>query len=235
MKKLTNCLKCFKEFLYYPCSSAGKYCSKICDGSHNQQITRNCLLCNNEYKRKPSKKDAKYCSKICTLKAHDNKSDIILTDKQILDSLKRRYEKFVIKNQNSCWDWSGTKKKRGYGELGYSRNKNIKAHRASWLLHRGEIPNGLWVLHNCDNPPCTNPDHLYLGNVIDNARDMITRKRQYRACNDNHPRALLTNDQVLKIKELLAASMLTKDIAQIFNVRPHVISGIKNNKSYKTI
>lgn len=65
--------------------------------------------------------------------------------------------------------------------LGYAlvkfRKKPIGAHRASWIVHNGEIPEGYWVLHKCDNPLCINPDHLFLGKAKDNSCDMISKFR----------------------------------------------------------
>jgi hypothetical protein len=58
--------------------------------------------------------------------------------------------------------------------------KKMGAHRASWIVTHGEIPPGRWVLHHCDNPPCINPAHLYLGGPADNVRDRVARNRSYR-------------------------------------------------------
>lgn len=98
-------------------------------------------------------------------------------NKKIKNTLKEGFEKFVIRNSNGCWDWKGcTPKNPGYGQF-RSKMKLIRAHRASWILHFGEIPKGLQVLHKCDNKRCSNPEHLYLGTSSDNNKDILIRNR----------------------------------------------------------
>jgi len=72
-----------------------------------------------------------------------------------------------------CWVWTGIQDPQGYGRLGGHR----LAHRQSWEMANGTIEGGLWVLHHCDNPPCVNPAHLYLGTVKENVRDAVERGR----------------------------------------------------------
>lgn len=76
-----------------------------------------------------------------------------------------------------CWVWTGSKIPTGYGKLSI-HNKKVAAHRLSWALHNGPIPAGLHVLHRCDNPPCVNPEHLFLGTDGDNAADKVSKGRQ---------------------------------------------------------
>lgn len=64
-----------------------------------------------------------------------------------------------------------------YGDLSYNRGSRIKAHRASYIVHKGPIPDGMVVRHACDNPPCVNPDHLDVGTDLDNMADMVRRGR----------------------------------------------------------
>lgn len=75
---------------------------------------------------------------------------------------------------NGCWLWIGSISPTGYGQS----TTGGHAHRASWRIHRGEIPDELCVLHRCDVRPCVNPDHLFLGTRTDNSKDMVAKGRQ---------------------------------------------------------
>lgn len=75
-----------------------------------------------------------------------------------------------------CWMWIPQMEQNRYGCFTLN-NKSVTAHRVSWELHRGPIPNSLMVLHHCDNRPCCNPDHLFLGTQLDNITDCVSKKR----------------------------------------------------------
>lgn len=96
----------------------------------------------------------------------------------------------VDSSKEGCWEWrGGINPNGGYGRFHFN-NGQAPAHRLSWQLIKGSIPQGLFVLHHCDNPPCVNPSHLYLGTLADNNRDTRLRKRQPKAqwthCHSNH-------------------------------------------------
>jgi hypothetical protein len=95
--------------------------------------------------------------------------------------IKRFSEKYLVCEKTGCWIWAEGKWSDGYGQFGYSIDKDtwkpIRAHRASWIIHRGAIPNDLWVLHKCDTPLCVNPEHLFLGTNQDNMDDMMAKGR----------------------------------------------------------
>src|SRR5256885_74384 len=78
---------------------------------------------------------------------------------------------------SGCWEWVGSKRELGYGQVRY-KGRSARAHRIAWELTFGEIPDGRSVLHKCDNPPCINPDHLFLGTQQDNVDDMFRKGRQ---------------------------------------------------------
>lgn len=75
-----------------------------------------------------------------------------------------------------CWLWTGSKNRQGYGETMF-RKRHLRANRVAYELANGPIPEGLMVLHSCDNPPCVNPDHLFLGTGTDNMQDCIRKGR----------------------------------------------------------
>ena len=77
---------------------------------------------------------------------------------------------------NGCWEWLGYRNKCGYGRLTF-RGKKTLAPRMAWMVFVAEIPDGMKVLHRCDNPPCINPEHLFLGSDRDNVADCIKKGR----------------------------------------------------------
>jgi hypothetical protein len=100
-----------------------------------------------------------------------------------MGSLEKRYEKYVVKTDNdTCWGWAAAKTAAGYGVLmdkcrAEGRKNIVYMHRLSWTINFGEIPEGMCVCHRCDNPQCTNPDHLFLGTHAENMKDMLDKGR----------------------------------------------------------
>lgn len=88
---------------------------------------------------------------------------------------EERFWKYVKKTP-TCWIWIGKRHRQGYGELWVKETMRL-THRLSWEIHYSKIPKGKHVLHKCDNPPCVNPDHLYLGDHYMNMKDMWDRGR----------------------------------------------------------
>lgn len=84
--------------------------------------------------------------------------------------------------EDGCWNWTGAIGAGGYGSFGsgYRIGLPQRAHRASWTIHFGDIPDGIFVCHHCDNPPCVRPSHLFLGTVQDNHADMDAKGRRRR-------------------------------------------------------
>jgi hypothetical protein len=78
---------------------------------------------------------------------------------------------------DACWPWTAFRYASGYGQFGVAGVAPIRANRYAWMAVHGRIPDGLWVLHHCDNPPCCNPAHLFLGTAQDNVDDMVAKGR----------------------------------------------------------
>lgn len=128
---------------------------------------------------------------------------------KILSKINRNSEVFP-KSQNApgqCWLWTGSRD-RGYGTYGGRSLGKFRISRVMWLMKTGDDPKEMLVCHHCDNPPCVNPEHLFLGTHLDNTTDAKLKNRlkpvkeEYRVCGDKSPRAKLTNSQVLEIRQL---------------------------------
>ena len=87
---------------------------------------------------------------------------------------KRFNEKYEI-SISGCWNWTGSVDSKGYGSI--KDGVTSRAHRVAWKLYKGKIPEGIFVLHTCDNRKCVNPNHLFLGTSKDNVRDMMDKGR----------------------------------------------------------
>jgi hypothetical protein len=130
-----------------------------------------------------------------------------------------------------CWEWSKYRDKDGYGRAQILGQK-FGAHVLSYLIFRGDIPANLLVCHTCDNPPCCNPDHLFLGTSQDNSTDMRLKGRHARG--EKQGRAILTQQQVEDIRRLYATERLThRELAVMFGVAPSTIGMIFCHKNWR--
>lgn len=129
---------------------------------------------------------------------------------------QQRFWNHVTKG-DGCWQWSGAPDGQGYGKLWLPGNRSALAHRLSWEVHHGEVPERD-VLHRCDNRLCVNPDHLFLGTQADNVHDMVTKGRHRRK---------LSAAQVEEVIRLLGLGELQRVVADRFGVSQAAISKIK--------
>ena len=128
-----------------------------------------------------------------------------------------------------CWLWTGAVNKNGYGKVKIER-KHLTAHRWSWMIHKGSIPDGLHVLHRCDVPGCVNPEHLWLGTNKDNDADKRAKGRHF--VQPIHREAKLTDEQVQEIRRLHGKESIV-GLAKKFGVHHSQISRIQNRKVWK--
>lgn len=147
-----------------------------------------------------------------------------------------------VQKTDSCWMWVGAKGRKGYGVFGKGDgSKNLfRAHRYSYELHIGPIPEGLFVCHHCDNPACVNPEHLFTGTVQDNADDRIRKGRKGGGGSgprpgENHPSAILTEIKVIEIRKKREDGIRLMPLAKEYGVTKAQISHICTRKSWKHI
>jgi len=80
-------------------------------------------------------------------------------------------------DKNGCWIWQLARQRSGHGVCSVGGGKSGRAHRQAWIEKNGPVPEGMCVLHKCDNPPCINPEHLWLGTQLQNIQDMLAKRR----------------------------------------------------------
>lgn len=149
-------------------------------------------------------------------------------------TVEERFWQHVRKGSpDECWPWTASFTTTGYGQFRIS-GRTRKAHQVSWELHNGPIPDGLFVLHRCDYPPCVNPAHLFLGTNRDNYLDSAAKGRDgYGAVyGEANPAAKLTADQVRTIRERHAAGASGKSLARAFGVSKATVQYLLKRKTW---
>ena len=132
-----------------------------------------------------------------------------------------------------CWIWAKARDRNGYGVIQVD-GRQIRAHRFSYALHNGPIPEGLVVMHLCDVPACVNPAHLRLGTNAENSADAARKGRRLPG-SQNH-QAKLTERQVIKIRDRYAAGGITQaELANDYGVSGALINHILTRKGWKHI
>lgn len=150
-------------------------------------------------------------------------------------TLAERFWRFVDKKgPEECWEWKGTRSKFGYGKirLGGRGTSVLIASRVSYTIHFGEVPSGMFVLHHCDNKPCVNPSHLFLGTLQDNADDYMAKGLYKPRKGIKHGMAKLTDDQVIAIRK---DTRLLREISQEYGISKASVSNIRLGKGWKHI
>lgn len=143
-----------------------------------------------------------------------------------------RFWQRVLKS-DGCWEWQGGVAVHGYGRI-HSNGSQIRVHRYSYELNVGPIPDGLYVLHRCDNRRCVRPDHLFLGTHLDNLADMYAKGRQrYRPLRgEDHNQAKLNEGAVLDIRRRYEGET-NQSLAEEFGVSIDMIWRIGVRKNWR--
>lgn len=173
-----------------------------------------CPQCSN-----PSRRGRTFCSLTCSNKSRT---------KSLPDRFWPRVGNPLT---DGCWEWVGQTNRNGYGVLWVlEEGKQRLAHRISWTINVGPIPNGICVLHRCDNPRCVNPEHLFLGTQTDNLDDCTSKGR--RPAGERNGASKLTLSQVKEIRALRESE--TQDsIALRYGVSRRAIGFVLSNATWR--
>lgn len=154
----------------------------------------------------------------------------------------RFWSKVDKRGPNDCWLWTATKTSFGYGSFRMgsatdgTRRKEM-AHRLAYMLATDEqIPAGKVVMHSCDNPTCVNPAHLSIGTYSENGKAAYDRQRRFSTVQpgEDHPRARLTQEQVVYIRKV-GKDRTLRNLATQFNVSPSTIDAIRRGVNWKEV
>jgi hypothetical protein len=156
---------------------------------------------------------------------------LTLADEKYMTDLAIRFdEKWALNNENGCHEWHAAMLINGYGAIQY-KGRKVGAHRIAWLIHNGLIPNGLHVLHRCDNRKCVNPSHLFIGTHQDNMADRAAKGRTFRAFGFDNPTTKLSPAQACAArKEYLEGSDDVRVIAERYGVCVQTIMKTAENQ-----
>jgi hypothetical protein len=215
------------------------YCSMECSwiGRDKNSVPMDCAYCG-----KP------FISKKYNLKGHNGKCCSFICGKRYTsDQTKRNpeerfWEKVKKGEPNECWEFQGAKNPDGYG-IFYIDKQHIRsggAHRAAWIFsNKTEIPQGLKVLHSCDNPPCCNPAHLSIGTQAENVYDMVAKKRHRCPEGVDHAHAKVNEEIVLILRKEYNGKRGNvgnmSSLARRFNITVQNVAAIVKRETWKHV
>ncbi len=144
--------------------------------------------------------------------------------------IDRFWSKVDIGFPDQCWEWQASRREKGYGQL-WDGKFNWRSHRFVYTLEHGTIPDGMFVLHKCDNPACCNPRHLYLGTAQDNSTDMKRRNPNHkRNVTRAHRDASPLNWSI--VKDIRSSDLSPRVLSEKYGVSTDCIYGVLANKSW---
>jgi hypothetical protein len=138
--------------------------------------------------------------------------------------ITRFWSRVDKRGENECWNWLGGTNGRDYGEIWTVQNKHYRVHRFSYVLHYGIEPGKLLVCHECDNPLCVNPKHLFLGTHLDNVKDCVSKGR--------FKKRILSYDDAYAIKY---SSLSAAELSEKYKVTKGTVLDIRCGSAWKQL
>jgi len=143
----------------------------------------------------------------------------------------RFWRKVLIGGLLECWEWKAARTTRsGYGIMQF-KGRPQPSHRIAWMLTYGAIPKGLYVLHKCDNPPCVNPNHLFLGTQKDNMADCVSKGRSAKGSKSG--KSKLVEADVIAIRKMGNSGVARKVIAEQFHISATHVHALLSRKEWR--
>jgi len=146
-----------------------------------------------------------------------------LCPKSEFDTIKKFWSKVNKNTDNGCWEWSGCKDRKGYGEFRIFGD-NYQAHRIAYMLANGGIPSNISVCHKCDNPKCCNPDHLFAGTNRDNMIDLLLKGKK--------PDTKLNPQSVKSIREAFKNGVSRAELRQKYNISATCLNSLLRGEKW---
>lgn len=204
-----------------------RFCSNSCANSSSfamrkkpEAQTATCETCNKTFVIK-KRTHGRYCSLTCANRGNSTPLE------------QRLWSRVDKSTPNGCWEWQGKRSQSGYGRIMYG-NKETSVHRVVWELVNGPIADGVVICHQCDNPSCCNPDHLFEGTQQDNLLNM--RSKQRHAFGSRHGQTKLTESDVVEIRRRHSAGEVSQqELAQEYRVAQYTIYAIVHRKTWAHI
>ncbi|TFH51589.1 MAG: HNH endonuclease [Lysobacterales bacterium] len=186
------------------------------------QIIRTCEYCDSSFAAKEY--GQRFCGGACASLFREARFDA---------EFETRFWARVDKGgPDECWPWLGLILRTGYGQIG-RHGASLGVHRVAYELSVETIPDGLCVCHSCDNPPCCNPRHLWVGSNAENLADMAKKGRASRKAGEDSPNHKLTDNIVMAIRARHASGETQRAISLDYVVAPATISAIVRRKTWR--